>query len=99
MKQETKNPLPGVQLQTMGEAPRGRGGGRVQNLVVESVEKFTIEMTDTGMGIIDREGTSLTFSPVEALMLLDILKHEEQNLRKMADEASPLPMRFHFDPS
>jgi hypothetical protein len=66
---------------------------------LETIEKFTIEITDTGMDIISREGISLSFSPIEALMLLDILKHEEENLRKMADKASPLPMRFHFDPS
>ncbi len=71
----------------------------MKDLPLETVEKFTIEITDTGMDIIDREGISLSFSPIEALMLLDILKHEEENLRKMADEASPLPMRFHFDPS
>ena len=68
----------------------------MQDPSLETVEIFTIEMTDTGMHIIDREGISLTFSPLEALMLLDILKHEEQNLRKLADEASPLPMRIHF---
>jgi hypothetical protein len=73
-----------------------RRGGRVRDLSLKTVEKFTIEMTDTGMHIIDQEGISLTFSPLEALMLLDILKHEEQNLRKMADEASPLPMQIHF---
>ena len=71
----------------------------MQDLILETVEKFTIEMTDAGMDIVGREGISLSFSPVEALMLLDILKHEEENLRKMADEASPLPVRFRFDPS
>lgn len=65
---------------------------------LERVDKFTIEITPTGMDILGREGISLTFSPLEALMLLDILKHEEQNLRKMANEASPLPMRIRFDP-
>jgi hypothetical protein len=76
-----------------------RGGEKVEDLSLEAVEKFTIEITQAGMDIIDREGVSLTFSPLEALMLLDILKHEEQNLRKMADEASPLPMQIHFEPS
>ena len=71
----------------------------MEDLSLETVEKFTIEITQAGMDIIDREGISLTLSPLEALMLLDILKHEEQNLRKMADEASPLPMQIHFEPS
>jgi hypothetical protein len=70
-----------------------------QDLAMETVEKFTIEFTDTGMDITGAEGISLIFSAVEALMLLDILKQEEENLRKMADKASPLPVRFHFDPS
>jgi hypothetical protein len=71
-------------------------GGRVKDLGLETIEKFTIDITQTGMDIIGREGISLTFSPLEALMLLDILRHEEQNLRKMADEASPLPMKMSF---
>jgi hypothetical protein len=29
-------------------------------------------------------------------MLLDILKGEEENLRRIADEASPLPVRMQF---
>jgi hypothetical protein len=76
-----------------------RGGGKVEDLPFETVDKFTIEITQTGVDIIGRGGISLTFSPLEALMLLDILQHEEQNLRKMADEASPLPMQIHFEPS
>jgi len=76
-----------------------RGGGKVENLGFEALDKFTIEITQTGMDIIGRDGISLTFSPLEALMLLDILQHEEQNLRKMADEASPLPMQIHLEPS
>ena len=50
-----------------------RGGGKVEDLSFETVDKFTIEITQTGMDIIGREGISLTFSPLEALMLLDIL--------------------------
>ena len=71
----------------------------MEDLGLEAVERFTIEITDKGMDILNREGTSLSFSPVEALMLLDILKHEEGNLRKMADKASPLPMQIHFQTS
>ena len=56
-------------------------------------EKFTIEIIRSGLRITrkaGREGAEMTFSPVEALMLLDILKQEEAGLRRMADEASPL---------
>jgi hypothetical protein len=58
-------------------------------------EKFTIEMTDRGMKIYSGEGLSLQFDAGEALMLLDILRQEESRLREMADNASPLPLRFH----
>lgn len=57
-------------------------------------EKFTIKMTKDGLVIRGEHGTSLDFSAVEALMLLDILKEEEPALRRMADEASPLPVRI-----
>ena len=69
------------------------------NLGLEAVERFTIQISDKGMDILNREGVTLTFSPLEALMLLDILRHEEANLRKMADEAAPLPMQIPFQPS
>ena len=69
----------------------------MQNQSLKTVEKFTIDITDKGIDITGQKGLSLAFSAVEALMLLDILRHEEGNLRKMADEASPLPMRFHFE--
>jgi len=57
-------------------------------------EKFTIEISDNGMVIRSGQEKSLYFSAGEALMLLDILKNEESNLRKMADEASPIPIRI-----
>jgi hypothetical protein len=62
---------------------------------VEATEKFTVEITESGMDITSGEGMSLHFSALEALMLLDILKDEESNLRRAADEASPLPIRIH----
>jgi hypothetical protein len=60
----------------------------------KSKEKFTIQMTGEGMEISSGKGRRLAFSACDALMLLDILKAEEENLRRIADEASPLPMRM-----
>ena len=59
-------------------------------------ERFTIEVTEKGVTISDATGNGLTLAPVEALMLLDILKSEEEHLRELADAQSPLPMRFSF---
>jgi hypothetical protein len=64
-------------------------------LAVEETEKFTVEMAESGVDITSGEGISLHFSALEALMLLDILKGEEANLRSAADEASPLPIQIH----
>lgn len=36
----------------------------------------------------------LEFTAGEALMLLDILKNEESELRKIADEAPPMPIKI-----
>ena len=57
-------------------------------------ERFIIQMTDEGMEISRGKGQRLRFSACDSLMLLDILKAEEENLRRIADEASPLPMRM-----
>jgi hypothetical protein len=59
--------------------------------MLTQVEKFTIEVKDEGMIIKGGEGQHLFFTPVEALMLLDILKAEEVRLKNLADKASPLP--------
>jgi len=56
-------------------------------------EKFTIQITSQGMEISSGK-RRLAFSACDALMLLDILKAEEENLRRTADEASPLPVRI-----
>jgi hypothetical protein len=58
------------------------------------VEKFTIEVKDSGVMIHSGEGQSLFFTPIEALMLLDILKAEEVRLKTLADKASPLPFKI-----
>ena len=60
----------------------------------EFTEKFTISVTDRGLAITGKEGNSLEFSAGEALMLLDVLKGEETELRKKAEEASPLPVKI-----
>jgi hypothetical protein len=60
----------------------------------EFTEKFTIKVTDHGIVITGKEGNSLEFSPGEALMPLDILKNEESELRKRAEEASLLSMKI-----
>ncbi len=54
------------------------------------MEKFTIEITETGLAVAGNNGNKLEFTAAEALMLLDILKNEESELREMADAASPL---------
>lgn len=60
-------------------------------------EKFTVKLTEAGFSILSSEGGSLHFTAGEALMLLDILKNEERQLKKMAEEASPLPLRINVD--
>jgi hypothetical protein len=59
-------------------------------------EKFVIRMTEEGMEIAGGRRRPMRFSACDALMLLDILKEEEDNLRKIADDASPLPLRIQF---
>ena len=54
------------------------------------MEKFTIEVIETGVVVTGENGNRLEFSAIEALMLLDILKNEEAELRKRADAASPM---------
>lgn len=58
------------------------------------MEKFTIKVTDKGIEVIGENGNRMEFSAVEALMLLDILKNEEPELRKMAEAASPLSLNL-----
>ena len=63
-------------------------------LMAETIEKFTIEITDNGLDIFSGGERVLHFTAGEALMLLDILQNEEANLRQMADDASPIPIRI-----
>ena len=59
-------------------------------------EKFTVEITKSGVDILGAEGQVLHFTAVEALMLLDILKNEEEGLKRMAEEASPIPIKIRL---
>ena len=58
------------------------------------MEKFTIKVTDKGL-VIGEKGNRMEFSAGEALMLLDILKNEETELRKMAESASPMSLNLN----
>ena len=57
-------------------------------------EKFTVEITESGVDILGEEGQVLHFSAIEALMLLDILRNEEVELKRIAEESSPLPIKI-----
>jgi hypothetical protein len=59
------------------------------------MEKFTIKVTDKGVVMIGEKGNRMEFSAGEALMLLDILKNEEIELRKMAESASPMSLNLN----
>jgi len=62
----------------------------------ESTERYTITVGDGGLEIHSSDGNIVSFTPTEALMLLDILKNEEEKLRQLADKASPMPVRIKF---
>ena len=57
-------------------------------------EKFTIKVTKKGVNIINSDKQEMHFTAGEALMLFDILKNEEDNLRVMAEKASPIPIKI-----
>ncbi len=59
-------------------------------------EKFTVEMTKSGLNILGADRQVLHFTAVEALMLLDILKDEEAELKRMAEKASPFPPKIRL---
>jgi len=59
-------------------------------------ERFTIKRTDTGIVVIDEKENRLQFSAGEALMLLDVLKNEEPELKKIAEAESPIPFKIGF---
>lgn len=57
-------------------------------------EKFTVEITKSRVDILGGDGQVLHFTAVEALMLLDILRNEEAELKRMVEEASPIPIKI-----
>jgi hypothetical protein len=62
----------------------------------EPTERYRITVGDGGLEIQSSEGKTLIFTAAEALMLLDILKNEEERLKHLAEQASPLPIRIRF---
>jgi hypothetical protein len=62
----------------------------------ESRERYRITVGDAGLEILSSQGNSLSFTAGEALMLLDILRNEEEKLKTLADKASPMPVRIEF---
>jgi len=62
----------------------------------DSAERYSITVGEAGLEIRNPEGKGMSFTAAEALMLLDILKNEEEKLRIVADKASPMPIRFQF---
>jgi hypothetical protein len=64
--------------------------------MVKTRERYSITVGDTGLEIRNTEGKGLIFTAAEALMLLDILKNEEERLKLASEKASPLPVRFRF---
>ena len=62
----------------------------------ESAERYRITIGDGGLEIRNSEGKVLNFTATEALMLLDILKTEEEKLRCLAEKASPLPVQIRL---
>jgi hypothetical protein len=58
--------------------------------MADPIEIFTIEIDDAGNVTINGGDGRLRFTPVQALMVLDILKSEEDNLKRLAEETSPI---------
>jgi hypothetical protein len=70
--------------------------GPKEAVMEESKERYRITVGDAGLEILSSEGNTLSFTAGEALMLLDILRTEEEKLRTLADKASPMPVRIQF---
>jgi hypothetical protein len=61
-----------------------------------STERYSITVGEGGLEIHSSEGKGISFTAAEALMLLDILKNEEETLKLLAERASPLPIRIRL---
>lgn len=59
-------------------------------------DKYTIKVDENGLGISGHNGNIFQFSAAEALMLLDILKNEENKLKEAARKASPMPIDINL---
>jgi len=62
----------------------------------DSAERYSITVGEAGLEILNPEGKGMSFTAAEALMLLDILKNEEEKLRSVAEKASPLPVHIRI---
>ena len=64
--------------------------------MARTTERFSVTVGDAGLEIRNTKGKVLSFTAAEALMLLDILKNEEETLRLAAEKASALAVRIQF---
>ena len=55
-----------------------------------TTEKLAIEITESGEVILRGQNNLLKLTAGEAIMLLDILRNEEENLKKTGEKASPI---------
>ena len=60
----------------------------------DAKEKLTIDVSRQGVKILGAGGECLELTAVEALMVLDILKAEENQLKAIAEASSPLPLEI-----
>lgn len=85
---------------------RLRYGESFKNMELEHIasqysieEKFTVIISDHGLELMVKNGNHSTvvfLTASESLMLLDILQEEAVRLREIADQQSPLPIRYVF---
>jgi len=47
-----------------------------------------------GLLIVSEDQGQVHLSPSDALMLLDILRNEEQKIRQLADDTRPIPIKI-----
>ena len=59
-----------------------------------TTEKLAIQIMENGEVILRGQNSLLKLTAGEAIMLLDILRNEEANLKKMAEKASPISIKL-----
>lgn len=81
------------------EKSYGKGLIMKSDAMPGAVEKLTIRIRENQVVLTSHqeEEKEMSMTAMEALMLLDILKSEENRLREMADAARPIPMGFSFE--